>query len=150
MVWATEGKTSGTRAKSLPFSDMFGPQNHQGEAPMQLIRISAKVAAIAAAAILAIALASCSGPDSGWVGKYKTEDTQGKPMEIVLSDDGNATGTRESETLTGSWKDGGTSAEIAWGENWSTKLTKDGDKYTKTAYKDGKQDGEPVSAEKVE
>jgi hypothetical protein len=29
-------------------------------------------------------------------------------------------------------------------------LTKDGDKYTKTAYKDGKQDGEPVSAEKVE
>jgi ABC-type oligopeptide transport system substrate-binding subunit len=118
---------------------------------MQLIRISSKVAAIAAAAILAIALASCSGSsDSGWVGKYETEDTQGKPMEITLSDGGTATGTRESETLTGSWKDGGATIEITWGENWSTKLTKDGDKYTKTAYKDGKQDGEPVSAEKVE
>jgi homospermidine synthase len=120
---------------------------------MQLIRISSNVAVIAAAAILAIALASCSGSsDSGWVGKYKTEDTQGKPMEITLTDDGTATGTRESETLTGSWKDGGATVEITWGggENWSTKLTKDGDKYTKTAYKDGKQDGEPVSAEKVE
>ncbi len=117
---------------------------------MKLIRISGKVAAIAAAAILAIALASCSGSDSGWVGKYKTSDTQGNPMEITLSDDGTATGTRENENLTGSWKDGGDTVEITWGENWTTKLAKDGDKYTKTAYKDGTQDGETVSAEKVE
>jgi len=118
---------------------------------MQLIRISSKVASILAAAILAIALASCSAPSgSGWVGKYKTSDTQGNPMEITLSDDGTATGTRENENLTGSWKDGGDTVEITWGENWTTKLAKDGDKYTKTAYKDGTQDGETVSAEKVE
>jgi hypothetical protein len=119
---------------------------------MQLIRISSKVAAIVAAAILAIGLASCSGPseDGGWVGKYKTSDTQGNPMEITLLDDGTATGTRESENLGGSWDQKGDTVTIAWGENWTTKLVKDGDKYTKTAYKDGTQDGETVSAEKVE
>jgi hypothetical protein len=31
-----------------------------------------------------------------------------------------------------------------------TKITKDGDKYTKTAEKDGKAVGSPVKAEKVE
>jgi hypothetical protein len=150
MLWATEGKTWGTRAKSLPFSGMFGPQNHQGEAPMKLILISGKVAAIAAAAILAIALASCSGSDSGWVGKYKTEDTQGKAMEITLLDDGTANGTREGENLDGSWDQKGDTVTINWSDNWTTKLTKQGDKYTKTAYKDGTQDGETVDAEKVE
>ena len=34
-----------------------------------------------------------------------------------------------------------------WG---SPKITKDGDKYTKTAEKDGKAVGSPVAAEKVE
>lgn len=119
---------------------------------MQWIRISSQVAAVLVAAFFAIALASCSGPseDAGWVGKYKTEDTQGKPMEIVLLDDGTATGTRQSENLTGSWDQKGNTVTITWGENWATKLTKQGDKYTKTAYKDGTQDGETVSAEKVE
>jgi len=119
---------------------------------MQLIRISSKVAAIVAAAILAIGLASCSGPseDGGWVGKYKTEDTQGKAMEITLLDDGTANGTREGENLDGSWDQKGDTVTINWGDNWTTKLTKQGDKYTKTAYKDGTQDGETVGAEKVE
>jgi hypothetical protein len=119
---------------------------------MKLIRISSKVAAVLAAAVLAIAVASCSGPseDGGWVGKYKTEDTQGKSMDITLLDDGTATGSREGEDLSGSWEQKGDTVTIAWGDNWTTKLTKEGDKYTKTAYKDGSQDGAAVSAEKVE
>jgi len=118
---------------------------------MQLIRTSSKVAAVLAAAILAIAVASCSGSsDSAYAGKYKTEDTQGKEMTITLAKDGSATGEREGESLKGTWKEDGGAAMIDWGENWSTKISKDGDKYTKTAYKDGKQDGDPVSAEKVE
>ena len=118
---------------------------------MPLIRISSKVAAVLAAAFFAIAVASCSEPSDGdWVGKYKTVDTQGKSMEITLLDDGTATGTRESENLDGSWDQKGDTVTITWGENWTTKLVKEGDKYTKTAYKDGTQDGETVSAEKVE
>ncbi len=118
---------------------------------MQLIRISSKVAAIVAAAILAIAVASCSGSsDSAYAGKYKTADTQGKEMTITLVKDGSAMGEREGESLKGTWKEDGGAAMVTWDETWSTKISKEGDKYMKTAYKDGKQDGEPVSAEKVE
>lgn len=120
---------------------------------MQLIRISSKVATVLAAAFFAIAVASCSGPSSNgddWAGKYKTQDTQGNAMEITLADDGKATGMRGDENLSGSWSASGDTVTIDWGENWTTKLAKEGDKYTKTAYKDGTQDGEAVSAEKVD
>ncbi|MEZ5874435.1 MAG: hypothetical protein R3D30_06290 [Hyphomicrobiales bacterium] len=119
---------------------------------MQLIRFSGKLAAILAAAVFAVALASCEAPstgDSAWAGTYKTQDTQGGPMEITLEENGSATATRGDEHLDGSWKDGGDTVTITWSEEWSTKITKDGDKYTKTAYKDGSQDGDAVSAEKV-
>jgi len=71
-------------------------------------------------------------------------------MTITLAKDGAASGDRAGETLTGSWKDEGGSVMITWSDEWTTKLTKDGDKYTKTAYKGGTQDGETVPAEKVE
>ncbi len=119
---------------------------------MHLIRLSGKLAAVLAAAVLAIAVASCSEPstsDSSWAGTYKTQDTQGASMEIVLAEDGTAAGTRGEEKLNGSWKDEGGSVMITWSDDWTTKIAKDGDKYTKTAYKGGSQDGEPVSAEKV-
>ena len=35
-------------------------------------------------------------------------------------------------------------------KGWVTKITKDGDKYTKTAEKDGKAVGSPSDVEKVE
>lgn len=71
-------------------------------------------------------------------------------MTITLSDDGSAVGDRAGEALTGSWKeeDGG-AVMITWSDEWTTKIAKDGDTYTKTAYKNGTQDGDPVSAEKV-
>ena len=50
----------------------------------------------------------------------------------------------------GSWKDEGDTAVITWSTDWTTKLAKDGDKYSKTAFKDGTMDGESVTAEKVE
>ena len=71
-------------------------------------------------------------------------------MEITLMDDGKAAGSREGEDLTGTWKEEGDTAVIAWTTHWTTKLTKDGDKYSKTAFKDGSMDGDAVSAEKVE
>lgn len=111
-------------------------------------------AAILGAAVFALAIAGCDAPsggsDGGYVGKYTTEDTQGQPMAITLADDGSAVGDRGGENLTGSWKVEGGSAVITWSEEWTTKIAKDGDKYTKTAYKDGNQDGDPVGASKDE
>ena len=115
-------------------------------------RIIQKAATIVGAAILAIALVGCDAPEAGggFAGKYKTSDTQGNPMEITLAEDGTATGAREGENLTGSWKDEGDTVAITWSTDWTTKITKDGDKYSKTAYKDGTMDGAAVAAEKVE
>ena len=113
-------------------------------------RFLSLAAAVLFAAVLAVGLASCDTADSAFAGKYETTDTQGKPMTITLSEDGAASGTREGETLTGSWKDEGDAAMITWSEDWTTKIAKDGDSYTKTAYKGGSADGDPVSAKKVE
>ena len=122
------------------------------ETTMHLNRIVQKAATVLGAAALAIVLVGCDTPETGtgWVGKYKTSDTTGNPMEISLMDNGSAAGSREDETLTGSWKDEGDTAVITWSTDWTTKLTKDGDKYSKTAFKDGAMDGDAVAAEKVE
>jgi hypothetical protein len=119
---------------------------------MHLNHISRKAATILGAAVLAITLVGCDAPDggSGFVGKYKTTDTQGNPLEITLMDNGSAAGMRGDESLTGSWKDDGDDAVITWSTDWTTKLTKDGDKYSKAAFKDGTMDGDSVAAEKVE
>lgn len=117
-----------------------------------MIRSLNRCAGILGAAVFALAIASCDSPsgssDSGFKGTYTTEDTQGQPMAITLADDGSATGDRGGEALTGSWKVDGDAVTITWSDEWSTKIAKDGDKYTKTAYKDGTQDGSPVSAQK--
>jgi hypothetical protein len=119
---------------------------------MHLNRIAQKAATVLGAALLAIVLVGCDAPSTGtgFVGKYKTSDTTGNPMEISLMDNGSAAGMRGDETLTGSWKDEGNTAVITWSDDWTTKLTKDGDKYSKTAFKGGTMEGDAVAAEKVE
>jgi hypothetical protein len=87
---------------------------------------------------------------SGFVGKYKTTDTEGKNFTIWLSDDGKAKGDRANEGLAGMWKEEGSAAVITWDSGWVTKITKEGGKYKKTAEKDGKPVGSPTDVEKVE
>lgn len=119
-------------------------------------RFLSKAATILGAALFTIAIASCDVPSedggSGWVGTYKTEDTQGKPMEITLGDDGVASGKREDESLTGSWKaDLPDDVVITWGDGWITKLAKVGDGYNKSTWK-GPMEGDPshtTTAEKI-
>jgi hypothetical protein len=112
-----------------------------------LARATAAFAAIA----FAIALTSAAGfAASGFVGKWKATDTEGKPFTIWLSDDGNAKGDRADEGLAGMWKEEGSAAVITWDSGWVTKITKDGDSYKKTAEKDGKPVGSPSDIEKVE
>jgi hypothetical protein len=113
-------------------------------------RFISYASAVLFTAVLALGLASCDGANSAFAGKYETTDTQGQPMTITLSEDGAASGTRAEEALTGSWKEEGGGVMITWSDDWATKIAKDGDKYTKTAYKGGTADGEPVPAKKVE
>jgi hypothetical protein len=117
---------------------------------MQITRFLARTTAAFAAIALAIALGVSAFAAEGFVGKYKTTDTDGKPFTIWLSDDGSAKGDRANEGLQGMWKEEGNAAVITWDSEWTTKITKEGDKYVKTALKDGKPVGSPVDAEKVE
>jgi hypothetical protein len=111
----------------------------------------ARAAAALAAIAFAVVLAGTAGfAAEGFVGKYKTTDTKGEPFTIWLSNDGVAKGDRANEGLAGMWKEEGNAAVITWDSEWVTKITKDGDKYTKTTEKDGKTVGEPAKAEKVE
>ena len=119
-----------------------------------MYRYLSKAAAILGAAVLAATILACEAPtgDSALAGKYKTEDTQGKPLEITLAADGKASGQRENETLTGTWKEEGGAAIVTWGDGWTTKIAKEGETYKKSAW-EGTMEGEPshtATAEKVE
>jgi hypothetical protein len=114
-------------------------------------RFLAKTAAGFVAIAFAIALTSAAGfAASGFVGKWKTTDTEGKQFTIWLSDDGKAKGDRANEGLAGMWKEEGSAAVITWDSGWITKITKDGDSYKKSAEKDGKPVGSPSDIKKVE
>jgi hypothetical protein len=118
---------------------------------MYTARFVRKAAAVLAAAVLAVVLSTGVGfAASDFVGKYKTEDTQGKPMTITLAEDGAAAGAREDETLKGTWKEDGAAAVIKWEDGWTTTLTKEGDSYKKTASKEGEPEGAASEAQKVQ
>ncbi|MEM8573723.1 MAG: hypothetical protein AAGF48_03720 [Pseudomonadota bacterium] len=110
-----------------------------------------------AAAAMALTLAGCdpategeSGTESSaFVGSYTTKDTQGNDMSVTLDEEGSATGKRLDQDLSGSWKVEGNTVSINWNDGWMTKITKDGDSYSKTAFKDGKEEGSKVPAEKA-
>src|SRR5690349_12359645 len=92
----------------------------------------------ATAAALAFAMGlSAAIAASGFVGKFATTDTEGKPFTIWLSEDGNAKGDRANEGLSGTWKEEGGAAVINWGSGWTTKIAKDGEAYSKSTEEDG-------------
>ena len=86
---------------------------------------------------------------SPFEGKWKVQDTKGNPFEITLSEDGLANGSRSGEGLSGTWKAEGDSAVITWQSGWTTKITKQGDQFKKTAFDKGKAEGPATDAKKV-
>ena len=101
----------------------------------------------------ALVIALCTGvafAASDFVGKYKTTDTQGKEITITLAEDGSATGHRMDESLKGTWKEEGGAARITWESGWTTRITKEGDKYSSAASKHGKPLKNNRDTEKVE
>lgn len=108
-----------------------------------------KVAAILATVVLALGVTSLASlAASQFEGTWQVTDTKGNPFEITLSADGSAKGARAGEALSGTWKEEDDSAVIDWGDEWTTKITKTGDQYKKTAYQNGKSVGES-EAQKV-
>jgi hypothetical protein len=114
---------------------------------MKLTR-SLKVGVAAAGFVAALASAGFAG---AWAGKYMTEDTKGNPFAITLSADGTAAGEKLGHALNGTWADDGDAAVITWTTGWTTKISKDGDRYKKSAYRPGAAiaDG-PVATTDVE
>jgi sporulation protein YlmC with PRC-barrel domain len=92
-------------------------------------------------------------PASQFVGVWSVQDTNGKPFKITLSADGSAKADRD-EGMTGTWKEDSGAAVVSWDTGWTDKITKQGNKYKKTAYDKGKPlDGPPTNtsdAEKIE
>ena len=108
-----------------------------------------RVAATLAAAVFALGVTSLvSLAASPFEGTWKLTDTKGVPFEVTLSADGSAKGDLSGKKLSGTWKEEGDSAVVDWNDKWSTKITKTGDQYKKTAYENGKSMGESA-AQKV-
>ena len=110
-----------------------------------------KITTTAVLAALALTVVGCS--DSGsdeFAGTWKVADTGGKPFEIVLANDGTAKADREGEGMDGTWKEDGSSAVITWKTGWTTKITKEGDKFKKVAYDKGGADSNPKNSSTAE
>jgi hypothetical protein len=87
---------------------------------------------------------------SAFEGVWKVKDTSGQPFEITLSSDGAAKATR-GEGMTGTWKEEGNTAVITWNTGWTTKITKEGNQYKKTAYRKGQAlDAPPANSSGAE
>jgi hypothetical protein len=83
-------------------------------------------------------------------GVWKVKDTAGQPFEITLSSGGIAKATR-GEGMTGTWKEEGNAAVITWNTGWTTKITKEGNQYKKTAYRKGQAlDAPPANSSDAE
>jgi hypothetical protein len=106
-------------------------------------------AALAACAIV-VMTAFASLAASEFEGVWSVKDTNGKAFEITLSADGKATGTHQ-EAKAGTWKQEGDSAVITWSTGWTTKITKEGDHYVKSAFKKGAPlDGKPTNTSEAQ
>src|SRR6476660_4262662 len=106
-----------------------------------------KVAATTAAAVFASGVTCLSSlAASQFEGTWKTKDIQCGPMEITLSADGIATAVFSGKAMNGTWKEENDVALISWTTGWKTKITKEGDHYKKTAYKE-RESGSEVEAE---
>jgi len=87
---------------------------------------------------------------SQFEGKWKVTDSAGKAFEITLASDGSATANR-GEGMTGTWKEDDGAALITWNTGWTTKISKDGDKFTKSAFKKGDSpDAKPANTSPAE
>ncbi len=111
---------------------------------MSVKYLLSRAASVFVAAVFAFALTSAAIAASPFEGTWMTQDTKGKTFHIDLSPDGKAKGERSDEGLTGTWKAEGDSAVISWDSGWVTKITKQGNKFTKQTFEKGQASGSPT------
>jgi hypothetical protein len=110
---------------------------------------------IVRAEILGLAAAIAMSPAailaaSEFEGRWKVKDTADKPFEITLSQNGSAKADR-GEGMTGTWKEEGKTAVIAWNTGWITKIAREGNRYKKSAYRKGQSlDNTPANSSDAE
>lgn len=95
------------------------------------------VGALAAAAFALTAGAAFA--DHHFAGTWKVKDTSGADFEIMLGKDGAASANRGAEGMHGKWVEKDGAAVITWDTGWTTKITKHGDQYKKTAFEGDKE-----------
>jgi hypothetical protein len=97
---------------------------------------SLKIQCTIAAAFLLLGLSGSVLAD-GFQGSWVLNDTQGSPFDVMLDKDGTASGTHLTSMKHGTWEEKDGAAIIHWDTGWTTRITKDGEKYFKTAFKPG-------------
>jgi hypothetical protein len=113
-----------------------------------MIRNTIRATVTAACLMGMTSLASLAA--SAFEGVWKVKDTAGEPFEITLSSSGVAKATR-GEGMTGTWKEDGNAAVITWNTGWTTKITKEGNRYKKTVYRKGQPlDAPPANSSDAE
>lgn len=70
-------------------------------------------------------------------GSWLLYDTHGGNFEATISKDGSASGTHGDSMKHGTWKEVDGAAVISWKTGWTTRISKQGDKYIKTSFKPG-------------
>jgi hypothetical protein len=107
------------------------------------------------AAIFGLAAAAAISPAASFAasefeGTWKVTDTGGKPFEITLAENAAAKADR-GEGMSGTWKEEGKTAVITWNTGWITKITKEGNRYKKSAYRKGQSlDSAPANTSEAE
>ena len=89
---------------------------------------------VLALGVVAVGFAALA--ESAFEGVWRVKDTAGHPFEITLASGGAAKATR-GEGMSGTWKEEGNSAVITWNTGWTTKITKESNRFVKTAYGKG-------------
>lgn len=84
--------------------------------------------------LFALAQAAFAGE---FEGHWQLRDSNGSPFEIWLHPDGTADGTHNDAMKHGTWAQDGGAAVIHWTTGWTTRIAKDANGYSKTAYKPG-------------
>jgi hypothetical protein len=104
--------------------------------------------ALSAALIMSIMTAVTAFAASEFEGTWTVEGMKGKQFDVTLSADGKAT-TTHPKAMTGTWTEDAGTATIKWDSGWTTKISKDGDHYSKqTITNDGKELGTTPAVKK--
>lgn len=74
---------------------------------------------------------------SEFQGAWKVKDSDGTPFTITLGAGGTAKADRPGKPMSGTWQEQGGAAVIHWNTGWTSKISKEGNQYKKSAWTKG-------------